>query len=112
MYAFEQLAEQRIDEAIANGLFDDLVGKGKPLDLDDYFATPPHLRSAYAMLKSNSAVPPEVELMQEISRLEQELQSEQDDRAMVRLERTITHKKTELAMAMDRLRQATRNQRY
>lgn len=108
MYAFEQLAEQRIDEAIANGLFDDLVGKGKPLNLDDYFATPPHLRSSYAMLKSNDAVPPEVEFMQEIRQLEKQLETEQDDRSIIRLERNIIHKKTALAVAMDRLRQQAR----
>jgi len=32
--AFEKIAEEKIQEAIATGEFDDLPGKGKPLDLD------------------------------------------------------------------------------
>jgi len=106
--AFEQLAEQKIEEAIRNGAFDDIIGKDIKLDLDGYLATPEHLRMSHTMLKSNGYVPPEVEMMQRIHDLEQQLLKCDDERQEVRLEREIQFKKTELAMAMDRMRAATR----
>lgn len=106
----EKIAEEKIEEAIANGLFDDLVGKGKPLNLDDYFATPEHLRSTHAMLKTNGFVPPEVQMMKEIYALEQELHTADERRTKV-IERQLMHKRTDLAMAMDRIRHQIRNSR-
>jgi hypothetical protein len=44
------IAERRIQEAIERGEFDDLPGKGKPLDLgEDDRAVPPELRMAYRL---------------------------------------------------------------
>lgn len=106
----EKIAEEKIEEAIANGLFDNLVGKGQPLDLGDYFATPEHLRSSHSMLKTNGFVPPEVELMKEIYLLEQELHTADDRRSKV-IERQLMYKRTDLAMAMDRIRHQIRNNR-
>ena len=42
--SFEKIAEEKIEEAIAAGEFDNLPGQGKPLDLDAYFATPEQMR--------------------------------------------------------------------
>lgn len=103
--AFEQLAEQKIEEAIANGLFDDLKGKGVKLDMDAWLATPEHLRMSHSMLKIHGYVPPEVEMMQEIFRLEKQIEAEENDRELRALEIRLTYKKTELAMAMERLKQ-------
>ncbi|MFC4993756.1 DUF1992 domain-containing protein [Rubritalea tangerina] len=109
MSFFEELANQRIEEAIANGLFDDLVGTGKPLNLDDYFATPAHLRATHSMLKSNGYIPPEVELMHEIHALEKQI-TKAEGRVLTKLERQLIHKQTALAIAMDRIRSQSRNQ--
>ena len=38
--SFQRNADEKIKEAIARGEFDNLPGKGKPLNLDAYFATP------------------------------------------------------------------------
>ena len=38
--SFHRNADEKIKEAIAKGDFDNLPGKGEPLDLDAYFATP------------------------------------------------------------------------
>ena len=38
--SFKKNADEKIKEAIAKGEFENLRGKGKPLDLDAYFATP------------------------------------------------------------------------
>ena len=49
--SFEKHAEDRIRDAIERGEFDELPGKGEPLNLDAYFATPEHLRVGYSILK-------------------------------------------------------------
>jgi len=41
--------------------FDDLSGKGKPLDLDAYFVAPEHLRIGYSILKSADVIPEEMD---------------------------------------------------
>jgi hypothetical protein len=41
--SFHRNADEKIKEAIAKGEFDNLPSKGRPLDLDAYFATPEHL---------------------------------------------------------------------
>ena len=70
---FEKLAEEKIKEAIDNGEFDNLPGKGKPLDLESYFATPADVRLGYSVLKSAGCVPEEVALMKEIESLKEKL---------------------------------------
>jgi hypothetical protein len=67
---FIRLAENRILEAIEAGLFDDLEGKGKPLKLEDDSHVPPELRMAYKIMKMADCLPPELELRQEIIRLQ------------------------------------------
>jgi len=66
-----KLAESRIEEAIANGEFRDLPGQGQPLDLAEYFAQPATERAGTALLKNANVIPPEVQLLKEIARLEQ-----------------------------------------
>jgi anti-sigma28 factor (negative regulator of flagellin synthesis) len=77
-----QIAEERIREAIDNGEFDNLPGKGKPLDLSDLANVPPHLRMQYKILKNAGLLPEEVTLKQEIAALEKVLETcgEQDKR--------------------------------
>ncbi len=68
MLFWERLAEQKIEEAIARGDFDNLSGAGKPLDLeDDLPGVAPALRMAYRILKNSGYVPEEVRLRREIS---------------------------------------------
>ena len=44
--------EAAIREAMERGDFDNLPGKGKPLDLSDWENTPVHLRMSYSVLKN------------------------------------------------------------
>ena len=67
---FDQLAEQKIAEAMERGEFDDLPGMGKPLDLDDDAHIPEELRVACRILKNAGFVPPEVETLNEVAELE------------------------------------------
>jgi hypothetical protein len=46
--SFHRNADEKIKEAVAKREFEDLPGKGRPLDLDAYFATPEDLRMAYS----------------------------------------------------------------
>src|SRR5690349_8882754 len=66
-----KLAEDRIEEAIANGEFDHLPGQGQPLDLAQYFALPAAERAGATLLKNANVVPPEVQLLTEIGELEE-----------------------------------------
>ena len=65
----DQLAEARIEEAIAAGALDDLPGAGRPLQLDDDRLVPEGLRAAYRVLKRAGFVPPEVEARKEMTSL-------------------------------------------
>ncbi len=56
-YAFEKIAEARVLEALEKGKLDGLPGQSTPLDLSDYFASPPNLRMAYQLLR-DSGFPP------------------------------------------------------
>jgi hypothetical protein len=67
---FERIAENRIQEAIEAGLFDDLRGKGQPLYLEDESHIPPELRMAYKILKNADCLPPELEVRKEILTLQ------------------------------------------
>jgi len=65
-----RIAENRILEAIEGGLFDNLQGKGKPLVFEDDSHVPPELRMAYKIMKMADCLPPELEIRQEIVRLQ------------------------------------------
>jgi hypothetical protein len=73
--SFQKNIDEKIEEAIARGEFDNLPGKGKPLDLDAYFATPEHLRMGYSILRSADIIPEEMELLKQIERLRKSLDS-------------------------------------
>jgi len=66
MQILDMLAEQRILEAIERGEFDDLPGRGRPLDLDEDLIVPEELRVAYRILKNAGFLPREVEMRREI----------------------------------------------
>ena len=50
--AWNGLVEQRILDGMAKGMFDDLQGTGKPLNLEDDAFVPLELRMAFRMLRS------------------------------------------------------------
>ena len=62
----ELIAETEILAALARGEEDSesvRKQKGKPIDLDAYFATPPDVRMAFSMLKGVELIPEELELL-------------------------------------------------
>jgi DnaJ homologue, subfamily C, member 28, conserved domain len=72
------IAERKIQEAQKNGEFDNLPGKGKPLNLEDDSQIPEELRLAYKILKNADCLPPELELKKDIIRMEEMLRGIED----------------------------------
>jgi hypothetical protein len=64
------LVEQRLEEAVSRGELRSLPGEGRPLELDDDALVPEDLRLAYRILKNAGFVPPEVQVLCEITQLE------------------------------------------
>ena len=50
------IAERKIEEAMAEGAFDNLPGLGKPLQLEDLSHMPPDMRMAYTILKNSGCL--------------------------------------------------------
>src|SRR4026207_188051 len=102
--SFEKNVDEKIEEAIARGEFDNLPGEGKPVDLDAYFATPEHLRMGYSILKSADIIPEEMELLKQIEGLKKSLDwctSQIEKRA---IQKQLSEKITHFNMRMERYR--------
>lgn len=80
MFILTKIAEQRIQEAMKNGEFDDLPGRGAPLCFEDDSHVPEDLRMAYKILKNANCVPPEISERKDIRQLEQLLDTIQDEK--------------------------------
>ena len=50
------VAEQKIQEALQNGEFEQLPGAGKPMAMEDLSWLPPEVRMAYTILKNSGFV--------------------------------------------------------
>lgn len=77
----DYLAESRIEQAIAQGLLDNLPGAGRPLVLADDRLVPEPLRAAYRILSNAGCVPPEVDARREVAALVSILATLDDDGA-------------------------------
>jgi len=95
---FQRLAEQRILEAQRKGEFDDLPGKGKPLELEDLSWVPDELRIGYMVLKNAHVLPPEAELLKDIHILEDLLKHVEDEGERKALAKSIHWKVIRLDM--------------
>ena len=84
-----RIAEERIQEAQREGLFDDLPGKGKPLNLDEDNAVPEDLRLSFKILKNANCLPIEMELRKEIYNLRQLLDAAIDPETRKELRREL-----------------------
>ena len=102
--SIESAIEQKIREAMERGDFDNLAGKGKPLDLDAYFETPEDLRMAFAMLKSNEFVPHEVEIFTEMAKLKEQLSTSRDESERARLQARLHDRGLALSLLLEKRR--------
>jgi hypothetical protein len=94
--------EEQIRRAIEAGDFDNLEGKGKPIDLSGYFAAPEDVRLGYAMLKSNNFVPEEVERLKEIGELNAQVAACTDEAEKKALVKTLQEKNLALSLILER----------
>lgn len=69
----QSLLEQRIQQAIENGMFDKLPGAGKPLQLDDDSLVPEEERLGQHLLKANGFTLPWIEARRDIEREHEQL---------------------------------------
>ena len=83
-----RLVEDRIQKAQGEGAFDNLAGKGRPLNLDDDSAIPEDLRLTFKVLKNAHCLPVEIELRKDIFNLRQLLNAaiDPEDRRGLRRE--------------------------
>ena len=96
--------DKLIEEWLAENECEDLPGKGKPLDLDEYFSWPEDLRLGYSLLKNSGHVPEEVEQSREIERLEEELRMCSDANLRMGLERHLREKQVQLSLRIEQFR--------
>jgi Domain of unknown function (DUF1992) len=95
---FWRIAEERIKEAQRAGAFDNLPGKGKPLDLEDLSWLPEDLRIGYHILKNAHVLPPEAELLKDIHTIEDLLKHVEDEGERRALAKSIQFKLIRLDM--------------
>ena len=68
-----RIAEQQIQEAIDEGKFDDLPGKGKPIVFDDDPMTPAHLRLVNRILSNANVLPEWIQIHKDIEAEQQQI---------------------------------------
>jgi hypothetical protein len=102
MGIIEKIVEEKIREAMERGDFKDLSGKGKPVDLSEYFKTPDHLRIAYSILKNYGIVPEEVDLKKEIAQLKKELTNCSSLSKKIQLKKKLNYKSLLLNLHLEK----------
>lgn len=100
--SLEKIIEEKILQAISDGEFDNLKGTGKPLNLDEYFATPESFRVGYSLLKSNKFIPQEVNLLKEIGELREQIINCTNEAEKSKLSKLLNEKKLALTMILER----------
>lgn len=83
-WIIEKVAEDKIQRAIEEGQFDNLPGKGRPLELEDDSWVPEDLRMAYKVLKNSGHVPQEIEERKTINNLVEALAGCEDEQERYR----------------------------
>lgn len=100
--SFDKTIEAKIREAQERGDFDNLPGKGKPIDLTEYFDTPEDVRVAQAMLKNAGMVPVEIDLLQEIAALKESLNSTTDNIKINKIKNLLKDKQLQFNLHIER----------
>ena len=106
--SFDRIVEALIKEAMERGEFDNLPGKGKPIDLTEYFETPEDLRLANLVLKNAAMTSREVDLLNEIAQLKQILAAIVDEKKKQDVEQQIRQKQLEFSLLMERQKRERR----
>ena len=106
--SLENVIEKLLQEAIERGEFDNLEGKGKPLDLSAYFSTREDLRMAHSVMKSNQIVPEEVEIMRQVAEIKKKIGETSDEKERGALTKELNAKTLALDLAIERTKRRRR----
>ncbi len=99
---FDRIVEAILQDAMERGEFDNLPGRGKPIDLTEYFQTPEEVRLAYSVLKNAGMTSREVDLLKEIAERKQMLAAVPDEKKKQEIARQIQQKQVEFNLIMER----------
>ena len=100
--SFDKIVEALIKEAQERGEFDNLPGKGKPIDLTSYFEMPEEVRLAQSVLKNAGMTSPEVQILKEIAELRQVQEAVTDEEKRQEIKKQIEQKQMEFNLMMER----------
>ncbi len=102
MSIFAKIAEQRIQEAMARGEFENLALKGEPIPYEDLSHVPEELRMGFKILKNAGVLPEELELKRGIMSLRRLLDAcgDEDERTLLR--RRLTARQLRFSMLMEK----------
>lgn len=96
---------QSLRESERNGELKAAPSFGKPMSFGDgYDETPDELKMPFKMLKDSGFVPPEVEAMREIARLQETLAVTADEAATLALQQRLSEMRQQLALRLEKLR--------
>jgi hypothetical protein len=104
MMSLENSIEKLIADAMERGEFDNLKGKGRRLNLDDYFNTPEDLRMAHSVLKANEFVPKEVDLINEVADLKRRVAAATDEAERNAMTKKLNERELALRLEIERRR--------
>jgi DNA-binding response OmpR family regulator len=95
--------EDTIRNSIQRGELDNLKGKGKPLDLNDYFNTPEDIRLGYTLLKNAGYIPEEVQLLNQISEIKGKISQEKIESKLKELRKQLRDIQLKYDLQMERM---------
>ena len=104
----DKIVEEMIKKAQERGEFDNLPGKGKPIDLTEYFEMPEEVRVAQSVLKNAGIAPREVDLLKEIAGLRQILPKVVDEKKKQEIQKQIQEKQIEFSLMLERQKKQRR----
>ncbi|GAA5417603.1 hypothetical protein Pryu01_02677 [Paraliobacillus ryukyuensis] len=97
-----RMAEEKIREAMKQGSFDHLEGKGKPQQLEDLSHIPAELRMGYHLMKNSDYLPEEIHLHKELLSLREMVKACDNDEEKQQLKRRLTEKELRYRLLMEK----------
>jgi len=106
MDIFRKIAEQRINEAVQRGEFDNLSLAGQRLDFERDAHVPDDLKMAYRLLRNAGMVPEEVQLLRTVADLREGLAGCRDPRLRQELQKELNLRESHLNILLEQRRRS------
>ncbi|WP_303722096.1 DUF1992 domain-containing protein [Malonomonas rubra] len=107
-----KVAEQKIAAAIARGELDNLSLQGQPIHQEDDRLVPDELRMGYKILKNAGILPEELQLKQELIKLQDLLDGCRDEDLRLQLQKKRTAKQLAYDLLMEKRRPSAAHRQY